>query len=114
MNEVPNTIDWSAEFSVLTHEVNEVKQMLIRSQAAAINTKTVLNADEAAQYMGISIHHLYRLTSKAQIPYSKPSGKLMYFNRQSLDQWLLSNQTSTTNDIEFAATTYCLNSKGGK
>jgi len=110
MNEVPTTTE---ALTVLAHEVNEVKQLLIISQAAAANTKAVLTTEEASHYMGISLSHLYRLTSTAQIPFSKPSGKLMYFNREKLDAWLLNNTTNTNNDIEIAASTYCLNKKRG-
>lgn len=64
--------------------------------------KTVLSTTEACQYMGIAESYLYKLTSAKKIPHYKPNGRMIYFNKQELDQWLLSNPigaTSSTSPI---------------
>lgn len=76
-------------------------------------TKEVLTSDEAARYLGISKSYLYKLTMERKIPHFKPMGKMCYFNRQELEQWLQTNRVMTTDDIEQQAQTYCLK-KGGK
>lgn len=58
--------------------------------------KRVLNTDEAAKYLGVTKGHLYQLTSKGLIPFSKPivngkPSKYVYFDRLKLDEWILSN-----------------------
>ena len=75
-------------------------------------TKEVLTSDEAAKYMGISKSYLYKLTMKQQIPHFKPMGKMCYFNRLELEQWLQSNRVSTTTEIDQRAQDFC-NKKGG-
>lgn len=55
--------------------------------------KTVFTVAEACEYMGITESHLYKLTSAGKIPHYKPTGKLMYFDRSELDDWLLQNRT---------------------
>ena len=55
--------------------------------------KTVLTVAEACEYMGITESHLYKLTSNGKIPHYKPTGKLIYFDRSELDDWLLQNKT---------------------
>jgi excisionase family DNA binding protein len=55
--------------------------------------KTVLTVAEACEYMGITESHLYKLTSAGKIPHYKPTGKLIYFDRSELDDWLLQNRT---------------------
>lgn len=75
-------------------------------------TKEVLTSKEAAQYMGISMSCLYKLTMSRQVPHYKPTGKMVYFNRLELEQWLLSSRISTTAEIEQKAEAYCLK-KGG-
>ena len=55
-------------------------------------TKEVLTSDEAARYMGISRSYLYKLTMRKEIPHYKPMGKVVYFNRAELEQWLQSNR----------------------
>ena len=71
-------------------------------------TKEVLTSDEAAKYMGVSKSYLYKLTMNQQIPHFKPMGKMCYFNRQELEQWLQSNRVATTAEIEQRAQAYCI------
>ena len=80
--------------------------------AVDINTKEVLTSDEAARYMGVSLSHLYKLTARQQIPHYKPRGKMCYFNRQELEQWLQRNRVATADEIEAKAQAYCMR-KGG-
>lgn len=74
-------------------------------------TKEVLASDEAARYMGVSKSYLYKLTMNQQIPHYKPMGKMCYFNRQELEQWLQSNRVSTANEIEQRAVNYLVKGK---
>lgn len=71
-------------------------------------TKEVLTSDEAAKYMGVSKSYLYKLTMRQQIPHFKPMGKMCYFNRQELEQWLQSNRVATVTEIEQRAQSYCI------
>lgn len=75
-------------------------------------TKEVLTSDEAAKYMGISKSYLYKLTMRQEIPHFKPMGKMCYFNRIELEQWLQSNRVATGNEINRQAQAYCMK-KGG-
>lgn len=75
-------------------------------------TKEVLTSDEAAKYMGISKSYLYKLTMKGEIPHYKPMGKMCYFNRTELEQWLQSNRVATSTEIADRANRYCM--KGGR
>lgn len=71
-------------------------------------TKEVLTSDEAAKYMGVSKSYLYKLTMRQQIPHYKPMGKMCYFNRLELEQWLQNNRVSTDTEIEQKAQAYCM------
>ena len=74
-------------------------------------SKEVLTAEEAARYLGMSKSYLYKLTMRQQIPHYKPLGKMCYFNRFELEQWLQSNRVSTAEEIRQRAHNYC--KKGG-
>ena len=63
--------------------LNEIEKMLLCQ-------KTVFSFVEAAEYTGLSKSYLYKLTSAGLIPHYKPSGKLLFFKRQEIDEWLLS------------------------
>lgn len=69
-------------------------------------TKEVLTSAEAAQYMGISKSYLYKLTMRGLVPYYKPMGKKVYFNRAELEEWLQQNRCSTAAEISDRANRY--------
>ena len=93
--------------------VEEFKQVADLVTANTIFcTKEVLTSDEAAKYMGISKSYLYKLTMRQQIPHFKPMGKMCYFNRAELENWLQNNRVATDGEIKERANNYCM--KGGK
>ena len=63
------------------------------------------------RYMGISKSYLYKLTMGQKIPHFKPMGKMCYFNRVELEQWLQSNRVATKEEITNRANNYLM--KGG-
>ena len=79
--------------------LEEIKSGLGRS-------KTILNFKEAARYIGISPGYLYKLTSAGMIPFSKPMGKMNFFSKSKLDEWLLSNQSKSSQQKEIEAATH--------
>lgn len=72
--------------------------------------KEVLNFNEAAIYLEVSHSHLYKLTSTSKIPAYKPNGKKLYFNRQELNEWLMSNRQASVSEIEEEASRFQLKS----
>jgi excisionase family DNA binding protein len=82
-------------------EVRELKKLVIEQNMLQ---KEVLNFNEATIYIEVSHSHLYKLTSTGKLPFYKPNGKKIYFNRRELDSWLLSNrQTSNIEILDEAA-----------
>ncbi len=75
-------------------------------------TKEVLTSEEVAAYMGISKSYLYKLTMRHEIPHYKPMGKICYFNRKEVEQWLQSNRVATDDELNQRAQAYCMK-KGG-
>lgn len=90
----------------MSEELKQVADMVTANTIFC--TKEVLTSDEAAKYMGVSKSYLYKLTMNQQIPHFKPMGKMCYFNRQELEQWLQSNRVATTAEIEQRAQAYCI------
>lgn len=70
-------------------------------------SKEILTSDEVARYMGISKSYLYKLTMNRQIPHYKPLGKVCYFNRKEVEQWIQSNRVATSAEIAEKAYDYC-------
>ena len=75
-------------------------------------TKEVLTSEEVARYMGVSRSYIYKLTMRREIPDYKPRGKICYFNRHEVEQWLQSNRVATDTELNNQANNSCM--KGGK
>ncbi|MBM7074387.1 helix-turn-helix domain-containing protein [Shewanella sp. 202IG2-18] len=48
--------------------------------------------DECSDYTGLTKNYIYKLTHLKLIPHFKPNGKKLFFKRQDIDDWLLSNK----------------------
>ena len=77
----------------------------------AMTSKEVLTSREAARYLGISQSYLYKLTMRQQIPHYKPMGKMCYFNRHELEEWLQSNRIDTATEAAQQAQEYCMKNR---
>lgn len=84
----------------------------ILDELAAIKTysllaaKNVLNFEDAIAITGLSRSHLYKLTCTHQIPYYKPNGKFIYFDRAELEAWMKQNRVATQLEAEQQAINY--------
>lgn len=63
-----------------------------------LNNKAVLNVAECSAFTGLSVSYIYKLTHTGKIPHSKPNGKLVFFDRKKIEEWLLSNPVETEAD----------------
>lgn len=73
-----------------------VKLSLIQGQLTKLESlfsslKATLNFREACLYTGLSRSQLYKLTQSNRIPHHKPTGRMLFFNKQELDEWLCQN-----------------------
>jgi len=59
-----------------------------------LSAKNVLNIDDMVILTGLSKQHIYKLTYARKIPYYKPNGKLLYFNRNEIEAWMQQNRVT--------------------
>ena len=71
----------------------------IRNSENGSDYQKPLNFDETVKYLSCSKSYLYKLTSNNKIPHSK-RGKRLYFDKKSLDNWLLSNKVKSISEIQ--------------
>ena len=71
-----------------------------------MDNKRVLSFDEGCQYLGYKKSYVYKLTSAGILPYSKPNGKRIYFDKELLEEWMLSNANSSLAEKMRAANAY--------
>ena len=86
----------------------KIDQILVYSLLAA---KNVLTLEDAALLTGLSKSHLYRLTCTHQIPYYKPNGKQIYFDRMELEAWMKQNRVATRQESGQQAINYVITGK---
>lgn len=86
----------------------KINQILVYSLLAA---KNVLTLEDVALLTGLSKSHLYRLTCTHQIPYYKPNGKQIYFDRAEIESWMKQNRVATQQEAEQAAIAYVVTGK---
>ena len=88
-----------------------ILERLDRLEKLLIGNKDVLTFDEACDYTGISRSYLYKLTASGKIPHSKPNGKMLFFEKRKLVEWLLQNKRRSKQDIEAEALAYAMRRK---
>lgn len=52
----------------------------------------IFDSKSAAEYLSLSINTLYKMTSNGELTFYKPNNKLIYFKKEDLDEWVLSNK----------------------
>ena len=90
----------------MTEELKQIAELITANTIFC--TKEVLTSDEVARYMGISKSYLYKLTMRGEIPHFKPMGKMCYFSRKELEQWLQSNRVAMVSELSQQAQSYCM------
>jgi len=86
----------------------KLEEKLNRIESLLLGSKRVLTLEEACDYTGISRSYLYKLTSAGIIPHSKPNGKMIFFDINRLNEWLLQNDRKSKGEIENMALDYVL------
>lgn len=89
------------DFSNLEKRLSQVEKQLALATC-------MLTFNEAADFLGLSKSYLYKLTSTCQIPHYKPKGKMLYFEKSELIEWLKRNKVKTSEQIESEAEQYVL------
>lgn len=91
--------------SIILQKLESIEKML---NEQTMLKKEVLSFIETSKYLDVSHSHLYKMTSNGSIPFYKPNGKKIYFNRKELDNWLLRNRNTTQDEIEQEAANYLM------
>lgn len=84
--------------NLLKEEQEEILSLLFKK--AQVHHKNILSISEAAEFLGLSMSYMYKLTHWNKLPYYKPSGKIIYFKKTDLEEWMLQNRSKTQSEIE--------------
>jgi excisionase family DNA binding protein len=70
------------------------------SQDIQRGLKDFLTVPELCQYIGLSKGWVYKLTSNKILPHYKPMGKLVFFKRSEIDDWIMNRPVSATKTLQ--------------
>ena len=83
----------------ILNELKEIKNLTL------LSAKKVLTMDDVSAYTGLSKSHLYKMVSAKRIPYWKnQGGKLTYFDKSEIENWMLHCHIEMNNEAEPQAT----------
>ena len=85
---------------VIIEKLNNLETLLVSS------VKQILTVEDLSNYTGFSRSYIYKLVHKSIIPYSKPNGKTLFFQKNEIDEWLLQNKSSSISQLEQKANSY--------
>ena len=91
--------------------MEDLKRLAIRLQnieELLLTQKNVLHFKDVLKLTGLSKSYLYKLTSSGGIPCYKPNGKQIYFNKEEIENWMLTNKKLTTEEIETMANNHII------
>ena len=90
----------------IIHQQRELKEAIGLN---LIQQKEMLNVQELSDYIGMSTSSIYKLVYNNIIPFYKPNGKILYFDREEINAWLRQNKSQSASQIEQQALDYSFN-----
>ncbi len=94
--------------------IKQVEMLTQQLEEQNLLKKEIMTLEEASRYLGLSKSNLYKKTSLNLIPFYKPNGKIIYFKREDLDHYMLSNRQSTIDEIHLKASKFKINERRNK
>lgn len=88
------------ENQMILEKLNKLERLITDS------TKEIFNIEDLINYTGFSRSYIYKLVHKNVVPYSKPNGKFLFFQKSEIDEWLLQNKNQSVSQIEQKALDY--------
>ncbi len=85
---------------VILKKLNQLEILIVST------AKQILTVEDLINYTGFSRSYIYKLVHKSIIPYSKPNGKTLFFQKNEIDEWLLQNKSSSISQLEKKALNY--------
>jgi excisionase family DNA binding protein len=84
----------------LFEKVERIEMILEKFEPKEENENDLLNIEEAAAFLKVSVASLYTKVSRQEIPFSKP-GKRLYFNKTELKEWVKTGKRKTVEEMSF-------------
>ncbi len=81
--------------------INKIYELLTEiKQLINHNNLELLDVNQAAEYLKLQRSYIYSLIHQKKIPYYKPLGKRVYFNKLELNKWITESKTKSIKEVE--------------
>ena len=80
--------------SRLQRQIEELQKRMEAVEDILDNAKEVLTVEEASRFMDIARSSLYKMTSDRSIPFYRPNGKIIYFEKADILTWIRQNRVT--------------------
>ncbi|ERP89013.1 hypothetical protein Q666_15160 [Marinobacter sp. ES-1] len=97
-------------YEEIKRELRKLQTLLTRQHQSQ---KPIMSVDECSELLGLSVSYVYRLTSEKRIPHYKPHGKKVYFRRDEIIEWALSNRITPDGEITDRIRTHARRARRG-
>ena len=94
----------------LLYEIKTGKQI---DNVPVVYANELMNVQQVAEYLSLSVQTIYGLVHKMEIPNSK-QGKRLYFKRSEIDEWISQSRRKTRVEIEQETSNYLLRNRKRK
>jgi excisionase family DNA binding protein len=101
--------------TMLAKEVSELKRLFIEKQEQAPTDQPdqLLTIQQVGELLHLRRPTIYSKVSKNELPGVCKQGKRLYFDRQTIIDWIKQGRKLTNAEIEQQADKYLINKKGG-
>jgi|SRR5690554_1698437 len=102
------------ETNLILERFDRLEELLFKTSEILFKNSTLkstLNVEDLIDYTGFKRSYIYKLVHLNEIPYYKPQGKMLFFDREEIDQWLRQNKSQSKAQIENKALDYFFKSK---
>ena len=84
----------------LTKQIADLQKRVETLEDMLDAGKEVLTVEEAAKFMGMARSSLYKMTSDQPIPFYRPNGKMIFFEKTDILSWIRKNRVSSREEID--------------
>ena len=74
--------------------LKEIKQLIMNQNLE------LLDLNQAAEYLKLKPSYIYSLIHLKKIPYYKPLGKRVYFDKLELNKWIKESKIKSVDEVE--------------
>lgn len=83
--------------------IGELRERVNRLENLCFAAKEILNLEEASAFLGIARSTLYKMTHQNRLPYFKPAGKLIFFEKRALLDWVRGSKAMSEDELKAEA-----------